>query len=84
MSDKSNKLNDSQMESVVGGITEDKALSIALKHANLKKEQIVLKKSKRDIDDGIAQYEIEFYANGKEYEYDINAATGSIMSFEFD
>lgn len=84
MSDKLNKLNDTQMENVVGGISRETALDIALKDAKLTKDKIFLKKAKLDLDDGIKKYEIEFIANGREYEYDINAKNGDILGFEFD
>ena len=29
-------------------------------------------------------YEVEFYANGTEYDYDIDQATGRILSSDFD
>lgn len=33
-----------------------------------------------DVDDGISKYEIEFYLDGIEYEYEINAKSGNIIS----
>lgn len=37
-----------------------------------------------DLDDGSAVYELEFEANGNEYEYDVNAVTGKVMKAEHD
>lgn len=37
-----------------------------------------------DHDDGLTIYEIEFEVGDVEYEFDINAANGSILDFEKD
>ena len=63
-------------------ISADAALQIALEHSGLRQEDITLAKHKLDTDDGIYEYEIEFYANGKEYDYTIHAQTGEIRSYE--
>ncbi len=36
-------------------------------------------KAAQDKDDGVVVYDIEFYTSTKEYEYEINAATGAIL-----
>ena len=63
-------------------ITEDKAKEIALKDAGVDASAAVFKKANLDFDDGVKQYEVEFYANDTEYSYDIDAASGSIISKE--
>lgn len=63
-------------------ISADAALQIALEHSGLRQEDITLAKNKLDTDDGIYEYELEFYANGKEYDYTIHAQTGEIRSYE--
>ena len=80
------KLSDQQMENAVGGIlTEEEALASALEHAKLKKDQIeFLKKVELDYEHGRKIYEIEFYFNGFEYEFDIDAETGKILKFDKD
>ena len=35
-------------------------------------------------DDGVAEYEIEFYADKKEYSFSIDAASGKILETEID
>ncbi|MCM1419657.1 MAG: PepSY domain-containing protein, partial [Roseburia sp.] len=67
-----------------GTIDEAKAKSIALKHAGLKESQVTFKKAKLERDDGILEYEIEFYTNGMTYEYKINASTGKVLEAEID
>lgn len=61
-----------------------KAKSIALKHAGLKASQVKFKKAKLDYDDGRAVYEVEFYKGNKEYDYEIDAKTGKILSYDHD
>ena len=41
-------------------------------------------KEKLDYEDGIAVYELEFYAGNAEYEYEINAETGAVYSKDID
>ncbi|CDM67544.1 Hypothetical protein CM240_0377 [Clostridium bornimense] len=65
-------------------ISVDQAKEIALKHANLSSNQVTFKKAELDFDDGIEKYEIEFYYNNKEYNYDINSNTGDILKYEED
>ena len=36
----------------------------------------------RDYDNGILVYELEFFSGGYEYDYEINAADGSVVKFE--
>lgn len=63
-------------------ITQEQAKVIVLQHANLSESQVTFVKAYLDYDDGIAEYEIEFYANNTKYEYTVNASTGSIVDFE--
>ena len=65
-------------------ITIEEAKSIALKHSNLDESQVSFMKDKYEFDDGIGKYEIEFYYNFKEYEYEINASNGEIIKYKMD
>lgn len=65
-------------------ITLEKAKEIALNHAGVSASDVTFEDRDFDFDDGRAVYELEFYANGKEYEYDVDAKTGKILSFESD
>ncbi|MGI6161506.1 MAG: PepSY domain-containing protein [Christensenellales bacterium] len=65
-------------------ITMDRAIEIALAHANVKSEDAVFDDKEFDKDDGRAIYELEFKAKGIEYEYDIDAKIGRIISYEWD
>lgn len=63
-------------------ISEASAKETALDHAGVSAEDIRGYESKLDKDDGITAYEIEFKANGYEYEYKINAVTGAVIKSE--
>ena len=80
-----NKLHDNELENVVGGVSQDEALAIALKHAGFTKEQIdFLKHVELDYEHGRKVYEVRFYKGGFEYEVDVDAASGAILKFEKD
>ncbi len=65
-------------------ITVEKAKEITLNHAGLKSSDVSFIKAQLDYDDGVKVYEIEFYNSNKEYDYEINATTGAIVSFDYD
>ncbi len=60
-------------------IGKDDAISKALTHANVEQNEAKSIKVEFDYDDGIMEYEVEFYINNIEYEYEINAITGEIL-----
>ena len=41
-------------------------------------------KVQQDRDDGRLEYEVEFKSGSKEYEYTIDAASGTILDYEID
>jgi len=59
-------------------ISADRAKQIALSHAGVGGASFI--KVELDTDDGVAVYEIEFKVGNVEYEYDINAISGEIIS----
>lgn len=59
-------------------ISVDKAKQIALSHAGVSGASF--KKVKLDTDDGVRVYEIEFKVGNVEYDYDIDASSGAIIS----
>lgn len=65
-------------------IGEEKAKEIALSHAGVKATQITKYSAEIEYEDGVMVYEIEFFIGNKEYEYDINAITGSIIKSDVD
>ena len=62
----------------VSGISSEKAKQIALSHAGVGSANFT--KVQLDTEDGIRVYEIEFKVGNVEYEYDIDASTGAIVS----
>ena len=67
-----------------GDVGAEAAKAAALTHAGLTESQVSRLKCKQDHDDGRLEYEIEFRADGYEYEYTIDAASGSILDHERD
>lgn len=62
------------------------AKRVALEHAGLKEEEVRFAHTKLELEDGIWQYDVEFYLDSTrmEYDYDIDALTGEIRSFDHD
>lgn len=65
-------------------ITSEQAEDIALKHAGLKRSEVTYIRSSLDYDDGYKLYEVEFYKDRFEYDYEIDAVSGKILSFDKD
>ena len=57
------------------------AKSAAFAHAGLDAAQVTMGEVDFDYEDGRMVYELEFYASGAEYEYDIDASTGAVVKF---
>lgn len=66
-------------------VDEAKAKSIALEHAGLSQDQVTFLKCQLDRDDGRQIYDVEFYsADYTEYDYEIDASTGAVLSYDYD
>ena len=66
-------------------ITEDDAKNAALAHAGLTADQVSFARAHQDRDDGRLVYDVEFYtADYQEYDYEIDASTGDVLSFDYD
>ena len=65
-------------------ITLDEAKKIALNHANLTSKEVSFINAEADMDNGVEFYDIEFYNNNKEYDYEISAADGKIIEYDYD
>ena len=62
----------------------ERAKQIALSHAGLSQGSVSFVKAELDYEDGVKVYDIEFYSGNVEYDYEINAATGAIISVDRD
>lgn len=67
-----------------GAIDEAQARSIALEHAGVAESDAKFYRVERDSDDGRVVYEVEFYSGNTEYDYEISAETGEILSYDSD
>ena len=66
-------------------LTAEDAKAKALAHAGLAETDVTFIKAELDRDDGRLVYDVEFYtADYKEYDYEIDAATGEVVSFDYD
>ena len=65
-------------------IGEAKAKSVALSHAGISESDTSYIYAKKDWDDGRWVYDVEFWADGKEYDYEILASNGTILSYDYD
>jgi len=65
-------------------ITAEQAKQTALKDANLSESDVTGLKVEFENDNGTQKYEVDFSANGIEYDYDIDADTGKIISSDKD
>ena len=80
----SNSGSSNTSSSSSGDIGSAKAKSVALSHAGVSESQTTEMKVQQDRDDGRLEYEVEFKSGGKEYEYTIDAASGTILDYEID
>ena len=73
-----------EVESKADQISEKEAKAIVLKHAGLKEKDVEFTKFKKDKDDGVWQYEIEFVSGDQDYEYDVRMSDGKILDYDVD
>ena len=65
-----------------GYIGKEAAKAAALAHAGLSESQVNRMKCELDREDGRVVYEIEFKCDGMEYEYEIEASSGSVLKYD--
>lgn len=65
-------------------IGKDKAAETALKDAGYTEADITRLHVTEDSDDGVQTYEVEFTAENMEYEYEIQASDGDILSSSYE
>ena len=72
------------VQTVTGTVDEEMAQKIALEHAGVKATDATITKSKLDYEDGRQVYDIEWYAGGAKYDYEIATDTGEIISSAYE
>ena len=65
-------------------LTIDEAKALVLKENNLSESDVVFSKPESDYDNNMLIYDIEFIYNNTEYNYEVRASDGQIISFEQD
>ena len=75
---KSNKANKAKQ------ISADKAKKIALGDAKLAEKDVTFVKVELEFEDNRLVYDVEFYSGNVEYDYDIDAVSGAIVSSDRD
>ena len=65
-------------------ISAEKAKAIALAHAKVTENNTQLLKVKKEREDGIKAYSVEFYVGNTEYDYDIARSNGKIIQYDID
>ena len=65
-------------------ITKEGAEQIALDYLGLARDQVKRLYTEYEIDDGISQYDVQFISGDWEYEFEIHAETGKILSYDKD
>ena len=65
-------------------IGESGAKTAALNHAGVKESQVTGMKVEQDYEDDRLEYEVEFWVGSTEYDYTIDAATGTVLSYDVE
>ena len=81
----SNNGNNNQPSTPTGMLTAEQAKQKALAHAGLQSSQVSFVRAHLDWENGRQVYDVEFYTKDyREYDYEIDAATGKIVSYDYD
>lgn len=65
-------------------VTQEQAQEIALAHAGVTADQVDRLHTEYELEDGIPRFEVRFDLGSWEYDYEINAETGEIISYDRD
>lgn len=76
--------NGEENTSAAGFITEERAIEIALEKAGLTRNDVNYVKAEPDYDDRVSHYDVEFRQGKYEYDVEVKADDGTILSFEKD
>lgn len=81
-SKKTTSSSENSSTSTSSQISASKAKSIAFNDAGLKESEVYDLEVELDRDNGTLHYDVSFEKDGKDYDYEINAKTGKIISVE--
>ncbi len=76
--------SNTQNTAIEGEISESRAKEIALADAGITEADVLAILAKRDFDDGRIVYDVDFYSQNQEFDYEIDAVTGAIISRDFE
>jgi len=65
-------------------ITLEEAQRIAFDQVGLTIDQVQRLRTNFETDDGVSRYDVEFFTDAQKYEFEIDAQTGKILSFDRD
>ena len=65
-------------------LTREQAEKIALDYVGFTADQVTRLRTEYEIDDGLPQFDIEFLQGDWEYEFEIHAENGQILSYDKD
>ena len=65
-------------------LTIEQARDLALEQAGVTADQVTQLEVEYDTDDGIPRYEVSFHYDGWEYDYELSAETGELISYDRD
>jgi len=60
-------------------LSPEEAIAIALKDAGFREQDVTGLHAELDRDDGVTYYDVDFYKDSKEYDYEIHTETGQIL-----
>ncbi len=83
-SNNGNSNGQNSLNGVTASITLDEAKNIALTAAGLDINSVQFTREELEHDNHTLVYELEFFYNNIEYDYEINATTGDIISYDKD
>ena len=65
-------------------LSEEQILKIALDYVGFAADQVSRVRTEFEVDDGAPQYDVEFHQGDWEYEFEIHAENGKILSYDKD
>ena len=65
-------------------LSEEQILKIALDYVGFAADQVSRIRTEFEVDDGLPQYDVEFHQGDWEYEFEIHAESGQILSYDND